>query len=49
MLAATNARRAAQGRPLLELSELQAPPDPDLVAEVRAFVETRNARRVARG
>ena len=49
MLAATNARRAAQGRPLLEISELQAPPDPDLVAEVRAFVETRNARRVARG
>ena len=49
MLAATNARRAAQGRPLLELSELQAEPDPELVAEVRAFVENRNARRVARG
>ena len=49
MLAATNARRAAQGRPPLELSALQAAPDPDLRAEVRAFVESRNARRVARG
>jgi hypothetical protein len=49
MLAATNARRAAQGRPLLALGDLQPEPDPELRAEVRAFVESRNARRVARG
>ena len=49
MLAATNIRRAAQGRPLLEMSDFQAPPDDELRAEVRAFVESRNARRVARG
>lgn len=49
MLAANNARRAAQGRPPLDLSELQGEPDDELRAEVRAFVESRNARRVARG
>ena len=31
------------------LADLQAPPDDALRAEVRAFVESRNARRVARG
>ena len=49
MLAASNARRAARGRPPLSLDDLRAPPDPELVAEVRAFVEARNARLVARG
>jgi hypothetical protein len=49
LLAANNARRAAQGRPLLELSDLQVAPDDALRAEVRAAVESRNARRVARG
>jgi hypothetical protein len=49
MLAANNARRAAQGRPLLELSDLQTGPDDALRAEVRAAVESRNARRIARG
>ena len=49
MLEAANARRAAHGRPPLELSDLQAAPDDALRAEVRAFVESRNARRVARG
>ena len=49
MLGASNARRAAQGRPPLELSDLQPPPDGELKAEVRAAVESRNARRVARG
>ena len=49
MLAASNARRAAQGRPLIELSDLQPAPDDALRAEVRAFVETRNERRLARG
>jgi hypothetical protein len=49
LLAANNARRAAQGRPLLVLSDLQAAPDDELRAEVRASVESRNARRVARG
>ena len=49
MLAASNARRAAHGRPPLSLDDLRAPPDPELVAEVRAFVQARNARRVARG
>jgi hypothetical protein len=49
MLAATNARRAAAGRPLLELSDVQDAPDDELRAEVRAAVESRNARRVARG
>jgi hypothetical protein len=49
MLAASNARRAARGRPPLTLDELRAAPDPELVAEVRAFVEARNRRLVARG
>jgi hypothetical protein len=49
MLGASNARRAAQGRPLLEASELEAARDPELEAEVRAYVEARNARLVARG
>ena len=49
MLAASNARRAATGRPPLELSDLRGPVDPELEAEVRAFVESRNARRMARG
>jgi hypothetical protein len=49
MLAATNARRAARGRPPLELSDLPTAPDDELRAEVRAAVESRNARRVARG
>ena len=49
MLAASNARRAAMGRPPLELSDLSGRADPELEAEVRAFVEARNARRIARG
>jgi hypothetical protein len=49
MLAASNARRAAQGRPLIALSDLQPAPDDALRAEVRAFVEARNERRLARG
>jgi hypothetical protein len=49
MLGASNARRAAQGRPLLEMSDFETPADDELRAEVRAFVESRNARRVARG
>ena len=49
MLAASNARRAAQGRPLILRSDLEPPPDADLRAEVRAFVEARNTRRIARG
>ena len=49
MLAASNARRAARGRPPLTLDDLRGPPDPELVAEVRAFVEARNRRLVARG
>jgi len=49
LLEATNARRAAHGRPPLELSSLERPPDDALRAEVRAFVESRNERRVARG
>ena len=50
MLAASNARRAAMGRPPLELSDLEGGrADPELEAEVRAFVESRNARRMARG
>jgi hypothetical protein len=49
MLAAANARRAAQGRPLLERADFQTPADDELRAEIRAFVESRNARRVARG
>jgi hypothetical protein len=50
MLAASNARRAARGRPPLTLAELEGPVrDPELEAEVRAFVEARNARLIARG
>ena len=46
MLAASNARRAARGRPPLALSDFA---DPGLEAEVRAAVEAGNARLVARG
>ena len=50
MLAASNARRAAMGRPPLELSDLEGGrADPELEAEVRAYVESRNTRRTARG
>ena len=58
MLEARNARRAAQGRPTVdverELAELigaggAASSDPEIVEEVRQLVEARNARRVARG
>ena len=58
MLEARNARRAAQGRPTVdveqELAELTAAggaasTDPEIVEEVRQLVEARNARRIARG
>ena len=56
MLEARNARRAAQGRPTVdvesELAELTRPSasrDPELLEEVRTLVEARNARRIARG
>ena len=58
MLEARNARRAAQGRPTVdverELAELTgaggaASSDPEILEEVRQLVEARNARRVARG
>ena len=49
LLEATNARRAARGRPPIELADLEGAPDDELRAEVRAFVESRNARRIARG
>ena len=56
MLEARNARRAAQGRPTVdveqELAELTRPAaasDPEILEEVRQLVEARNARRVARG
>ena len=58
MLAARNARRAAQGRPTVdveqELAELTgaggtASSDPEILEEVRQLVEARNARRIARG
>ena len=56
MLEARNARRAAQGRPTVdveaELAELTRPPpitDPEILEEVRTLVEARNARRIARG
>ncbi len=50
LLEATNARRAAHGRPPLDLTALEGPPpDDELRAEIRAFVESRNARRIARG
>ncbi len=56
MLEARNARRAAQGRPTVdveeELEELTRPAaatDPEILEEVRTLVEARNARRIARG
>src|SRR5919112_2099993 len=56
MLEARNARRAAQGRPtvdveaeLAELTRPAAPSDPEILEEVRTLVEARNARRIARG
>ena len=56
MLEARNARRAAQGRPTVdvesELAELTRPPaarDPEILEEVRTLVQARNARRIARG
>src|SRR4051794_23616482 len=56
MLEARNARRAAQGRPTVdverELAELARPSsasDPEILEEVRQLVEARNARRIARG
>ena len=56
MLEARNARRAAQGRPTVdveaELAELTKPAaarDPEILEEVRTLVEARNARRIARG
>jgi hypothetical protein len=56
MLEARNARRAAQGRPTVdveeELAELTRPAparDPEIVEEVRSLVRARNARRIARG
>jgi hypothetical protein len=54
MLTARNARRAAAGRPTVdveaELTRLTAPVvDDELRAEVRQHVEARNARRARRG
>ena len=56
MLEARNARRAAQGRPTVdveaELAELTRPAaarDPEIVEEVRTLVRARNSRRDARG
>ena len=56
MLEARNARRAAQGRPTVdveeELAQLTRPAaasDPEILEEVRTLVEARNARRIARG
>jgi hypothetical protein len=56
MLEARNARRAAQGRPTVdveqELAALTRPAassDPEILEEVRQLVEARNARRIARG
>ena len=58
MLEARNARRAAQGRPTVdverEIAELTraggaAASDPEILEEVRQLVEARNARRIARG
>jgi hypothetical protein len=49
LLAATNARRAARGRPPLTADAFATAPDDALRAEIRAFVESRNARRIARG
>ena len=56
MLEARNARRAAQGRPTVdveeELAQLTRPAaasDPEIVEEVRSLVRARNSRRIARG
>jgi hypothetical protein len=56
MLEARNARRAAQGRPtvdveeeLAQLTQSPAATDPEILEEVRSLVEARNARRIARG
>jgi hypothetical protein len=56
MLEARNARRAARGRPTVdveeELAQLTRPAaasDPEILEEVRTLVEARNARRIARG
>ena len=56
MLEARNARRAAHGRPTVdvdeELAELTRPSaatDPEILEEVRQLVAARNARRIARG
>ncbi len=56
MLEARNARRAAQGRPTVdieaELAELTRPSpvtDPEILEEVRTLVQARNSRRIARG
>jgi hypothetical protein len=60
MLEARNARRAARGRPTVdveaELAELTRPGggrdpihDPEILEEVRTLVVARNARRIARG
>ncbi len=58
MLAARNARRAAQGRPTVDVEEELAqltrmesrpPSDPEIVEEVRSLVRARNSRRIARG
>jgi hypothetical protein len=56
MLEARNARRAAQGRPTVdveeELAQLTRPAaasDPEILEEVRTLVEARNVRRIARG
>src|SRR5688500_16201425 len=58
MLEARNARRAAQGRPTVDVEEELAAltgaaaasaTDPEILEEVRTLVEARNARRIARG
>jgi hypothetical protein len=56
MLEARNARRAAQGRPTVDveaeiaaLTKPAASTDPEILEEVRQLVEARNARRIARG
>jgi hypothetical protein len=56
MLEARNARRAAQGRPTVDveaeiaaLTQPAASTDPEILEEVRQLVEARNARRIARG
>jgi hypothetical protein len=59
MLEARNARRAAQGRPTVDVEEELAQltrggresqsSDPEIVEEVRSLVRARNSRRIARG